>query len=159
MFVRHPVAVPRLDRVAHPGAHPRRFGRATVAVRPGPAAAGAASRRARPGGPVTTRQAPDGADGGCGRLEPGVVLRLAEPDYLYGVGVLCLRLTSALDLQRLAALEWVRIVADEILWTGEIAPSRDVVVRVAAIPAAVRPVGWLPDSAHRYRTGSTASGS
>ena len=89
------------------------------------------------------------------RLEPGTVLRLAEPDYLYGVGVLCLRLTTALQLDRLAALEWVRVVADEILWTGEISPARDVVVRVSAIPAAVRPPGWLPESAHRYRTGSS----
>ncbi|HEX8346069.1 MAG TPA: hypothetical protein VF657_15220 [Actinoplanes sp.] len=84
-------------------------------------------------------------------LAPGVVLDLAEPDYLYGTGPLRLRLATPLDTQRLAQLEWVRLIGDEIRWNGEITPGRDVNVRVSAIRAAIRPAGWLPDSARDWQ--------
>lgn len=89
---------------------------------------------------------------GAGRvLAPGVVLDLGEPDYLYGVGPLRLRLATPLDTQRLAQVEWVRLIGDEIRWNGEIEPNRDVMVLVSAIRAAIRPVGWLPDSAREFQ--------
>lgn len=84
-------------------------------------------------------------------LGPGTVLDLGEPDYLYGTGPLRLRLATPLDTQRLARLEWVRLIGDEIRWNGEIEPNRDVNVRVSAIRAAVRPVGWLPESAREFQ--------
>lgn len=87
---------------------------------------------------------------GDAHLPAGAVLDLAEADYLYGRDRLRLRLVAPLDTRRLATLEWVRLVGEEIWWNGEIRPRRDVMVRVAAIKAAVRPVGWLPQSAHDY---------
>lgn len=68
-------------------------------------------------------------------------LEIAEADYCYGVGTLRLRVVHCTaDLLQLPELEWVRIVGREIRWDGSEADrDREVVVRVSALPAAVRP--------------------
>lgn len=81
----------------------------------------------------------------------GTVLALEEPDYLYGVGTLVLRIERlGADPALLRSLEWVRVVGQQVHWDGREAP-RDVMVRVAAIGRSRRPADWRPD---RYRRAS-----
>lgn len=82
------------------------------------------------------------------QIGPNTVLALDEPDYLYGVDTLVLRIARiGADLVALRSLEWVRVTGRQIHWDGSETP-RDVMVRVAALGRARRPVGWRPD---RYR--------
>lgn len=72
------------------------------------------------------------------------MLYLAEPDYLYGVGPLALRVDRlGVDPATLPKLEWVRVVGQEVWPDGSVRP-RDVMVRVAAIARSLRPADWLP---------------
>lgn len=85
---------------------------------------------------------------GGAQIGPDTVLALDEPDYLYGLGTLVLRIDRLLaDPLTLRSVEWVRVTGRQIHWDGSETP-RDVMVRVAALGRARRPVGWRPD---RYR--------
>jgi hypothetical protein len=83
------------------------------------------------------------------RLGSGIVLELAESDYLYGSGPLALRVVEGPDVGPLPQLEWLRIVGRRVLGDGSETPC-DVVVRVSAIQHALRPATWRPP---RYRKG------
>jgi hypothetical protein len=65
-------------------------------------------------------------------IRRGQVLSIPEAHYCYGTGVLTIRVTEVCDEIHLN-LEWLRIQGVEILWNGADGPSRDVLVRVAAL--------------------------
>lgn len=71
------------------------------------------------------------------RLRAGDVISVAEPDYMYGRGMLTMRLTAVPDERaQHPALEWVRLTGVCIRWDGSEGPEREAIVRVAALGAA-----------------------
>ena len=79
-------------------------------------------------------------------IEAGRHLVIPEQHYCYGVGTLTLRLTEPVAPPHPNA-EWLRVVGREIDWRGvEAATPREVLVRVAAIPFALKPANWTPPS-------------
>lgn len=74
----------------------------------------------------------------------GTVLELGEADYCYGVGPLTLRVTKlGADPGSFPRLEWVRIVGREMFPDHDGAP-RQVMARVTALAASVRPADYRP---------------
>jgi hypothetical protein len=69
------------------------------------------------------------------KIQPGQVLKIPEADYLYGVGVLTLRVTDVRG-EVDPRLRWLRIRGVEILWNGQEGAEREVMVRVSALPGA-----------------------
>jgi hypothetical protein len=69
-------------------------------------------------------------------LRPGAVLRIPEGHYCYGTGELVLRVT-VVDPNPHPGLEWLRVQGVEVRWDGSDGDRRDVLVRVAALPAAI----------------------
>jgi hypothetical protein len=69
-------------------------------------------------------------------VRAGDVLRVPEPDYMYGVGPLTLRVT-AVDAEANARpeLEWVRLQGVELRWDGSEGMHREVQVRRTALRA------------------------
>jgi hypothetical protein len=68
-------------------------------------------------------------------IQVGDVIRIPEAHYLYGVGVLTMRVTAEADLDRHPGLEWIRLRGVQIRWDGSDGDNRDVLVRVAALLA------------------------
>lgn len=66
------------------------------------------------------------------QVKRGQVLKIPEAHYLYGRGLLELRVTACAPIHR--GQEWVRIVGTQIIWDGTDGERRDVLVRVAALP-------------------------
>jgi hypothetical protein len=77
---------------------------------------------------------------------PGAVLELPEADYRYGVGMLAIRLTKVgADPAHYRAMEWVTVEGFELFHDGSAAAEpRWAMIRVSAIPAALRPTTWRP---------------
>ena len=65
------------------------------------------------------------------RPVPGQVIRVDEPDYMYGIGELVLRVTAVAVVPEGA---WLRVVGVEIRWDGSDGPTCDVMIRVSALP-------------------------
>jgi hypothetical protein len=72
-----------------------------------------------------------------GRRPPvriGDVIEVAEEHYLYGTGVLRMRVTAVRsDPVRHPGLEWIRLRGVEIRWDGSDGPEREVLVRLKAL--------------------------
>jgi hypothetical protein len=89
---------------------------------------------AKDDGRAITRGEPDVNGTGKPLVSVGQVLRIPEAHYLYGTGLLVLRVTEVdPDLGRVRGLEWVRIRGVEIRWDGKDGEAREVMVRVAAL--------------------------
>lgn len=86
------------------------------------------------------------------RFGPGTVLSIAEADYCYGRGTLTLRIEKiGADPRSFSKLEWVRVVGVEIGWDAD-RERREVMVRVSALPRAMRPPDFRPDRYHGDRS-------
>lgn len=70
-------------------------------------------------------------------VKPGDVLVIGEADYCYGVGELVLQVAAA-DPNPPPGLEWIRIIGTHLRWDGTRGDRRDVLVRVTALPTAIR---------------------
>ena len=68
-------------------------------------------------------------------VKPGDVIRVNETDYLYGIGVLHLRVTKVGTIQRLANNDWVDLEGLTLHSDGTEATNRvrHAVVRVSAL--------------------------
>lgn len=67
-------------------------------------------------------------------LRPGDVISVAEPDYMYGVGPLTLRLTGVDDgANPQPVTDWVRVTGVVIRWDGSEGKEREAVIRRAAL--------------------------
>lgn len=84
----------------------------------------------------------------------GAVLELSEADYMYGTGVLTLRLTRiGSDPAQYPKMEWVIVEGVRVYPSGATDPQpREVTVRVSAIAGALRPVNWMPAEGDARRT-------
>jgi hypothetical protein len=67
-------------------------------------------------------------------VRPGDVIRVGEPDYRYGVGLLILRITEVGELEQRSGGAWVHLHGVELRPDGGAreSESRPVVVRVSA---------------------------
>jgi len=76
----------------------------------------------------------------------GDVLQLNEPDYLYGTGVLRLRVTKVGTVQRLGGNDWVDLEGLTLRPDGTEASHqpRHTVVRVSALRSAIQPPEATP---------------
>src|SRR4051794_9935258 len=66
-------------------------------------------------------------------VKPGDVLRIPEADYLYGVGVLVLRVSGVGAVERLPDGEWLAVKGMEVAWNGADLKEREVLVRMSAL--------------------------
>ena len=66
-------------------------------------------------------------------LRPGDVLRIPEPHYLYGVGLLVLRVTQVGPVERLPDGEWLTVEGMQLGWNDTELHARRVLVRVSAL--------------------------
>lgn len=70
------------------------------------------------------------------QVRVGDVIEVDEADYMYGVGVLRLRVT---ELQGVYGRAWLGVRGIQILHTGALGPERQVTVRIKALVDR----GWL----------------
>ena len=62
------------------------------------------------------------------------MIEIAEEHYLYGTGVLRMRVTAVRsDLVRHPGLQWIRLLGVELRWDGSEGSEREVLVRVGAL--------------------------
>lgn len=76
-------------------------------------------------------------------VQAGDVVRVPEAHYLYGTGVLTMRVTAVgADLAKYPGLEWVGLKGVEIRWDGSDGDEREALVRVGilAVDGVVRRV-------------------
>ena len=67
-------------------------------------------------------------------VQVGDVVQLPEAHYLYGSGVLTMRVTAVgADLEKYPSLEWVGLKGTEIRWDGSDGEERQVMVRVGIL--------------------------
>ena len=79
------------------------------------------------------------------RLIPGTTLAVAEADYCYGTGTALLIMQCLpVDPRLLSSMEWVRLDCLRLRDDGSVLGAVSPLVRIRALAAAVRPVGWLP---------------
>lgn len=79
------------------------------------------------------------------RITPGMTLAVEPADYLYGNGLALLIVQSvAVDQRLLPSMEWVRLDCLRLRPDGSVLGPFSPLVRISALAAAVRPVGWLP---------------
>jgi len=72
--------------------------------------------------------------GGIPLVQVGDVVRIPEAHYLYGSGVLTMRVTDVgADLEKYPRLEWVGLKGVEIRWDGSNGDERQVMVRVGVL--------------------------
>lgn len=67
------------------------------------------------------------------RITVGSVIRLAEPDYCYGVGELILRVTEIGAIQRDAGEPWLTLRGIQLRSNGAEVGERSALVRVTAL--------------------------
>ena len=72
-------------------------------------------------------------------IQPGQVLKLAEADYLYGVGDLALRVVTTGKTQRLPDGEWLPVKGIQLARDGTGIKERQVLVRLTFLSK--RPAG------------------
>lgn len=70
-------------------------------------------------------------------LHPGDVLALAEGDYKFGAGSLTLLVSDLMHTQRMADGLWIFVCGFRLDDAGNARDQRQVLVRTAAIPAAL----------------------
>lgn len=68
-------------------------------------------------------------------IKPGDALRLAEPNYMYGVGDLILRVTKVGRIQRMQDGEWIDLEGIELRddFSQRTSAPRQVLVRMTAL--------------------------
>ncbi|MDR7280098.1 hypothetical protein [Catenuloplanes atrovinosus] len=71
-------------------------------------------------------------------VNPGDVLVLAEPDYKFGAGDLTLLVDDVMHIQRLPDGLWLYVRGVRLDNSGHARDPRQVLVRMTAIPAAIR---------------------
>ncbi|MEU4626648.1 hypothetical protein AB0G04_42525 [Actinoplanes sp. NPDC023801] len=84
-------------------------------------------------------------------ITPGMTLAVEPGDYCYGTGVALLIVQSiTVDQRLLSSLEWVRLDCVRLRpEDGAVLGPFSPLVRTKALPAAVRPTGWLPSIGSR----------
>jgi len=74
------------------------------------------------------------------QIKPGDVIRVNETDYLYGIGVLHLRVTKVGTVQRLANNDWIDLEGLTLRADGTLASDRvrHAVVRISALRSGIQ---------------------